>query len=316
MAKCCGVGCDCVIKGGDGVTVTGFGSQGSPYMITAEGGGGGGGGEGPPGPPNVLSIGTVDEGPANAVITGTSPAQVLNLSLPRGLEGLSVFTSATLINGSGTTAAVNPTAVSGRTVKIGDLVISSHASSPGVVGRVTAVASQTSVTVTYVGSWRGAAGTNGTNGTNGSAATVAVGTTTTGAAGSSAAVSNAGTSSAAILNFTIPKGDKGDTGPVATTISKNAQTTAYTLAVADAGKVVEVTSASGVTITVPTNASVAIPVDTIVYVCQMGAGQVTIAPAGGVTLRYASSLTTRAQYSTLLLRKRDTNEWVIGGDAS
>ncbi len=50
----------------------------------------------------------------------------------------------------------------------------------------------------------------------GPAATLAVGTVTTGAAGSSASVSNAGTGSAAVFNFTIPKGDKGDTGSAAT----------------------------------------------------------------------------------------------------
>lgn len=55
-------------------------------------------------------------------------------------------------------------------------------------------------------------GVDGTNGADGSAATVAVGTTTTGAAGTSASVTNSGTSSAAVFNFTIPKGDKGDTG--------------------------------------------------------------------------------------------------------
>ncbi len=40
------------------------------------------------GPANVLTIGTVSEGPADAQITGTSPAQQLNLTLPRGLPGL------------------------------------------------------------------------------------------------------------------------------------------------------------------------------------------------------------------------------------
>ena len=39
--------------------------------------------------------------------------------------------------------------------------------------------------------------------------TVTVGTVTTGAAGSSAIVTNSGTSTAAVLNFTIPKGDTG-----------------------------------------------------------------------------------------------------------
>lgn len=119
-----------------------------------------------------------------------------------------------------------------------------------------------------------------------------------------------------------PKGDtgdqgpKGDTGPAATTIVKNVQTAAYTLVLTDAGKIIEITSSSGVNLTIPPNSSVAIPIDTVVYVCQMGAGQITIAPGSGVTLRYASSLTTRAQYSTLLLRKRNTDEWVVSGDAS
>jgi len=43
-------------------------------------------------------------------------------------------------------------------------------------------------------------------GPTGSAATIAAGTTTTGAAGTSAAAANSGTSSAAILDFTIPRG--------------------------------------------------------------------------------------------------------------
>lgn len=46
----------------------------------------------------------------------------------------------------------------------------------------------------------------------GTAATVAVGTTTTGAAGSSAIVTNSGTTSAAVFNFTIPRGDTGAAG--------------------------------------------------------------------------------------------------------
>ena len=46
-------------------------------------------------------------------------------------------------------------------------------------------------------------------GSSGSAATVSVGTVTTGAAGSSVIVTNVGSSSAAILNFTIPKGSDG-----------------------------------------------------------------------------------------------------------
>src|ERR1051325_4429561 len=57
------------------------------------------------------------------------------------------------------------------------------------------------------------AGATGPAGAAGAAATVTVGTTTTGAAGSSAAVSNSGSTSAAVLNFTIPTGPTGPAGP-------------------------------------------------------------------------------------------------------
>lgn len=54
-------------------------------------------------------------------------------------------------------------------------------------------------------------------GGSGSTISVAVGQTTTGAAGTNASVTNSGTESALVLDFTIPqgpKGDKGDTGAV------------------------------------------------------------------------------------------------------
>lgn len=49
-------------------------------------------------------------------------------------------------------------------------------------------------------------------GATGQSGSVTIGTTTTGAPGTSATVTNTGTAEAAILNFTIPRGDKGDTG--------------------------------------------------------------------------------------------------------
>jgi hypothetical protein len=52
----------------------------------------------------------------------------------------------------------------------------------------------------------------GEKGATGNAATIAVGTVTTGAAGSSASVTNSGSAYAATFDFTIPQGDKGDTG--------------------------------------------------------------------------------------------------------
>lgn len=59
---------------------------------------------------------------------------------------------------------------------------------------------------------QGGTGPQGPKGDTGSAATIQVGSVTTGAAGSQAVVTNSGTSSAAVFNFTIPQGAKGDTG--------------------------------------------------------------------------------------------------------
>jgi hypothetical protein len=53
---------------------------------------------------------------------------------------------------------------------------------------------------------------NGPKGDDGAAATVTVGTTTTSAAGTSASVTNSGTTSAAVFDFTIPRGATGSTG--------------------------------------------------------------------------------------------------------
>lgn len=54
----------------------------------------------------------------------------------------------------------------------------------------------------------------GDKGDQGAAATVAVGTVTTGAAGSSAAVTNSGTTGAAVLDFVLPRGATGERGTV------------------------------------------------------------------------------------------------------
>lgn len=60
---------------------------------------------------------------------------------------------------------------------------------------------------------RGNKGEDGTDGTDGNAATVAVGSTTTGNPGTNASVTNSGSSSAAVFNFTIPRGAQGAEGP-------------------------------------------------------------------------------------------------------
>lgn len=100
------------------------------------------------------------------------------------------------------------------------------------------------------------------------------------------------------------------------TIPLNSQTgTTYTLAVNDAGQLVTLANASAVTLTVPTNASVAFAIGTQITITQAGAGQVTVAGAVGVTVNSADGdLKLRTQWSAATLIKTNTNSWILIGD--
>lgn len=70
---------------------------------------------------------------------------------------------------------------------------------------------------------QGPQGEQGAIGAAGTAATIKVGTVTTGAAGTSAKVVNSGTTSAAVLDFTIPQGAKGEKGEQGTGSTVNVE---------------------------------------------------------------------------------------------
>ena len=72
---------------------------------------------------------------------------------------------------------------------------------------------------------QGETGPRGPQGEKGTNATVYIGTTTTLNPGSQATVYNSGTDSNAVLNFGIPKGEKGDTGPMPTIAQTTGQST-------------------------------------------------------------------------------------------
>lgn len=92
----------------------------------------------------------------------------------------------------------------------------------------------------------------------------------------------------------------------------NTQTgTTYTLVLADAGKIVEMNNAAANTLTVPPNSTVAFIIGTIIEVCQVGAGITSVAAGAGVTFRPTTPIAVSAQWESLRLRKRATNEWVI-----
>jgi hypothetical protein len=93
------------------------------------------------------------------------------------------------------------------------------------------------------------------------------------------------------------------------------KTASYTLsALTERDSMIEMGSASPLTLTVPTNATVAWPVGTSIDILQTGAGQVTIAPAAGVTVNGTPGLKLRTTWSGVTLFKRATDTWVVYGD--
>jgi hypothetical protein len=95
----------------------------------------------------------------------------------------------------------------------------------------------------------------------------------------------------------------------------NAQTgTTYTLVLTDVAKVVSLTNASAITLTIPTNASVAFPTGTQILLYQGGAGQVTVGGAGVTIRSNGTKLKMNGQYSVCGLLKVNTDEWVFFGN--
>ena len=165
---------------------------------------------GPQGPAGTISIGNVTSLPNGSTPTvvnvGTSTNAILDIAIPVGLDGIiggpgpsNVLSIGTVVNGTSAAATITGTSPA----QVLNLVLP-----------------------------QGPKGDTGAQGIPGPT-TIAVGTTTTGAAGTNASVTNSGNNQNAIFNFVIPRGAKGDTGatgapgsnanldPIASSISLN-----------------------------------------------------------------------------------------------
>ncbi|MBT9134892.1 MAG: hypothetical protein DDT38_01634 [Firmicutes bacterium] len=111
-----------------------------------------------------------------------------------------------------------------------------------------------------------------------------------------------------------PAGAAGAAGGFHSVQGINAQSVSYTLVLADAGRLIQCTNTTAVTITVPTNAAAAFPVGQHIDLVRYGTGGVNIAPATGVVLRAPHGLGLRVQFSCATLVKMATEEWLLVGD--
>ena len=157
---------------------------------------------GPQGPAGTIVISdviTVDSNtPASVENIGTAENAELILTIPRGVDGI--------IGGDG--PAGPPNVLQKGTVTTG---------LPGTNADVIITGTSPEQVINFVIP-RGDVGATGPAGPKGDAsATIVVNSTTTGVAGSSASVSNSGTSSAVKLDFIIPRGADGATGATGAT---------------------------------------------------------------------------------------------------
>ena len=91
--------------------------------------------------------------------------------------------------------------------------------------------------------------------------------------------------------------------------------TVYTLVASDAGKLVTLSNANPITVTVPPESSVAFTAGAAIALAQTGAGQVTVAAGSGVTVNGAGSAIT-AQYSAAQLYYLSSDSWLLIGSIS
>lgn len=107
------------------------------------------------------------------------------------------------------------------------------------------------------------------------------------------------------------------TGHAPAQLSESIITGNYTLVLADGGRVISADSATAIVITIPTHATVPLPIGTQILVQRLGVGAVSVEPAGGVTLNSPGTRRIlREQFGFAGLIKRGDNVWQLGGDLS
>jgi len=142
----------------------------------------------------------------------------------------------------------------------------------------------------------GATGPTGPTGATGAASTVTGPTGPTGSAGAT--------------------GPTGPTGSASAVLAINAQTgTSYTLAVGDVNRLVTLSNAGAITLTVPPSV---FAINDTINIAQVGAGQVTLAQGAGVTINSTGATATapklRVRYSAASVICTATNTFLVTGD--
>lgn len=90
--------------------------------------------------------------------------------------------------------------------------------------------------------------------------------------------------------------------------------TTYTFQLSDANLIVEGSSSSATTFTIPAESTADFPIGSSITITQTGNGQITVNGASGVTLNGTPGAKLRTRWSVATITKRAADTWVIYGD--
>lgn len=262
-----------------------------------------GGSAGPPGAAATIAVGTtttLDAGnPATVSNSGTSSAAVFDFGIPKGPKG-------------------DPGAAgAGATVAAGTTTTLPAGSSATVTNSGTSTAA-----VFNFGIPKGDKGDPGSAGTPGAAATIAVGTTTTLPAGSSATVTNTGSSSAATFNFGIPKGADGTGAGTVTEVKQGngitvADGTTTPTVTAKSGDNSIVVDSAGIKVKVKSGGGITVDADGLSAAggTAPGDGQINVNAGNGLEASGSNATANQASNTTrTLTAKAGDNTITVDGD--
>jgi len=91
-------------------------------------------------------------------------------------------------------------------------------------------------------------------------------------------------------------------------------TTTYTAVAADAGRLITLSNAAAITVTLPTPTSLGLTAGTIITFTGIAAGLFTFAAGAGATVNSPRTLGSRAQWSSVRAVAVSTTGWVLDGD--
>jgi hypothetical protein len=113
-----------------------------------------------------------------------------------------------------------------------------------------------------------------------------------------------------------PTGSTGPGGSFASSQDINPRATGYTLALADAGKLLTLNTTGAIEVVIPAISSVSFPTGTHVDLVRLNTGTVLVTGASGVTVNGTPGTSLRGQYSAATCIHYDGDKWVVVGDLS